>query len=239
VIVGEARDEAGDLAQPLTGWRARLGGLGLFALLHKMEKAQRDTAVPQVVASDDRSEALAQHATRLAEEGRSDIEAVDELRREAGRHRRALHRAAALVRFQGSYQEDRVADRANRLLLAAANGTAVQPVGADEEAWFARIEAFGRLPVQNAFALLVAVQPALATFEADIRRRCEAGRERDGTLAADEEDDVLRDVWDGVAVLVGPWAEATDRLLRSWAAFGVARVHILLAAGLIDHLEEE
>jgi hypothetical protein len=236
VVDGE--DDGQDLAGSPRGWRDRLGVFALFALLHRLEKRQREAAAPEIVAFDDRSQALADRALRLAEEAGSDVEAVDDLRRSAGRHRRALRRAATLVRFAGACEEDRVDNRANKLLLAAADGKPIEPVGQDQEAWFARIEAFRVLPLDEAFSLLVDAQPALMALESTLRERGEAERGPDGTVDDEVQDQISTDIWRGLPALVGPKAESTDRLVRSSAAFGVARIHIERAARLVDDLEE-
>jgi hypothetical protein len=115
-----------------------LGSIGVSALVQSLGDQELDAPVPKVVWQTERSSRLLEMAFGLVEVGREDTEATGELVKAAGRHRKELRRAAATIRADGRTDEDLVAFRANRLLVAAASGRLVEPMSAEQLESFAR-----------------------------------------------------------------------------------------------------
>src|SRR5262249_55667730 len=133
--------------------------------LERLARQQRDQLHPEVLRCGRRIDELEQLALTLASNGREDPDAVQALRGRAGWHRTDLRWAAASVRCGAWITEDATAYRANDLLLAAAENRPVQPVTADQEAWFQRLDALSNGWDAAAFARLVALQPRLADID--------------------------------------------------------------------------
>jgi hypothetical protein len=117
-----------------------LGSIGVSALVQSLGDQELDAPSPKVVWQTDRSSQLRILAFDLADVGREDPDAINELVRVAGRHPKELRRAAATIRADGLADEDLVGFRANRLLIAAASGRNPEPVSAEQLARFSRKE---------------------------------------------------------------------------------------------------
>jgi len=128
------------------------GASGLLVLLRRLARRDLDDERPKAVVSDPETDALADHAHRLAAAGREDQGAVIELRAAARGRRQRMEQAAAVVRFRLPVAESRVADRANRLLRAAAEGAPVEPLSTAQDAWFRELESFADVPRAAGFA---------------------------------------------------------------------------------------
>jgi hypothetical protein len=115
-----------------------LGSIGVSALVQSLGDQELDAPSPKVVWQTRRSSQLRELAFDLAEVGREDPEAIGELVKAAGRHNKELRRAAATIRADGRTDEDLVAFRANRLLVAAASGRSVEPITAEQLESFAK-----------------------------------------------------------------------------------------------------
>jgi hypothetical protein len=177
------------------------------------------------VVSGPAVESLAQHAGELAAASRDDQHAVEELRAAGDGHRRRLVDAAAFVRFSSPIEEDRVANLANRLLLAAADNRPVEALTPDEDQWLAAMD---DLLAPDGYERLTARQPALFAVEQEVTADVEADPSRSQS-----------DEWWGAVCmrlksLVGPTAEVDDPILRRKLAYGVARVHLAELAGVLD-----
>src|SRR5438132_469732 len=111
-----------------------IGALGALGLFKAIERAERQKAVPGVVTGNPKIEALADAAWTIAEEEPDAATAVEAVLRKAHGRKTDLLRAAAIVRMDGA-GESRIACRADRLLHAAATGSAVVETS-EESAWF-------------------------------------------------------------------------------------------------------
>jgi hypothetical protein len=198
-------------------------GLALAAVLAWLGRRDLDAEVPVAVRITARSKRLGALAQRCAAAGNTGPDAVAGLREAAGRHRIDLRRAAARTRLGGRAAEHRTAHLANQLLLAAATGRPVQPVSAEQEQWFRRVEDFLVHAEDEPFDQLVALRARLA----DVARTVEADRTAALTGPAAERAAALADTERRARAaldeLVGPTAVGGDRLVRSHAARGVAR----------------
>ena len=162
-----------------------------------------------------RSAALRALATSLATGDLEDAAAVRELADAAGRRTKELRRAAACIRADGLDAEDQNAHRADQLLRAAATGRPLRPLTADEAAWFGRVDALAEAPLEEAFARLVTMEPALGLLEGE-------ARSASGTSTASIDPDQIRLVLQG----------ASDPLVRTQAAWSVTRRHLAAVADL-------
>jgi hypothetical protein len=170
---------------------------------------------------------------RLAEDGREDQGAATELRGKVGRHHADLTRAAALIRSRGSTKEDRIRNRANRLLLAAAANTALQPEAPEEAAVLDRLGQLQALPLPDAYAQLSELVPALAGLKDRIAADATASASRNGSaLGDDDEERIWDEILEGLQPLLGPEAETNDELLASPTAFWLAQADLANSAGL-------
>jgi len=206
--------------------------IGVAALVHSLGDQELDAPVPKVVWHTDRSSRLRALAFRSAAEGRDDTEAVRELVRVAGRHAKELRRAAATIRVDAWVDEDLAAFRANRLLVAAATGRPVESVSAERLAWFGRVRALADVPPEEAplavaFAELVALEPALAELEVEVRAMVGStefaamdGERRDGAVAG-ACDDRLEAIAEGTGA----------PLIRTHAARYIVRGHLCAIGG--------
>ena len=175
----ETRDhsEQGGEAGSTDGWQdkasgfvekagALVGGLALAAFLNAVEKRSEPSDEPQIISCDAEVLRLEALARDLAQQERSDDEAVQTLTRSAGRDRRNLSKAAARVRFGGHAKYNRNLDRANRLLLAAFHGAPVQPLSTETDEFFKRVDEISGIRVEEAWPKLVRLQPGLGDLEA-------------------------------------------------------------------------
>ena len=210
------------IEDPRLTFRERVAGLILASMLFRSTKRQIDAHVPVAVSSTKLSQHLAAMALQFAHDGQVDIAAVEALRSAAGRRRKELRRAAAGVRIGSEVNENRIHFRANQLLLAAATGQPLQTMTPQQEAVVQRIEELLQGTGADAFARLVALQPALA----DVARTIEQATETVMRQPADERrlavDQLYDRVGDLLRPLVGPEAEVGDPLLRTRAAYEFA-----------------
>ena len=195
--------------------RMILGTIGAGALLKSLEEQEFDAPRPRVTLYSRRSAALRALATSLATGDLEDAAAVRELADAAGRRTKELRRAAACIRADGLDAEDQNAHRAEQLLRAAATGRPLRPLTADEAAWFGRVDALAEAPLEEAFARLVTIEPALGLLEGEVRSAS-------GTSAAAVDPDQIRLVLQG----------SSDPLVRTQAAWSVTRRHLASVADL-------
>ena len=196
----------------------------LWVFLRRLVRPQRDEVHPVSFRATPHSIELSELAVSLASRHHEAEEAVQLLREKAGRHRNDLRLAATRTRSRDWITEDRTTNRANELLLAALENRPVEPNSAEQEAWFARVDALSEGIDDDAFARLVALQPKLADVDRSITH---AWREFDqANLQGDERVAGWVAVWGKIAQalkpLVGPGAEAADPLVRSHRAHQLA-----------------
>jgi hypothetical protein len=205
-----------------------LGGIGIFGLLKVMENRGLDSPKPSVVSYTKRSQDLRRLALDLAEDGRDDTAAMQELVQAAGSHRKELRRAAASIRSDGYDVEDPTCHQANRLLLAAAAGEPPQPLTADQREWFRQVQELRDAPVQVAFAKLATLEPALGELNEHVRQEVS----RPGFQSMDEEQrqeafpDIYYDRLNSIQ------ERTSEPLMRTILAFYIARDHLFEVAGL-------
>ena len=148
-----------------SGQRPRLAdALGGIALLVWLRRASRDDYTPEgIPALNEHDMAVLRAAHALATDERlSDDEAVSELVLMAGHHRNRLRKAEIAARRGGRYQDFAVANRARRLLKAAATGDPVtEPSPADRHR-FEVVESFRALGPDRGWEQLVGAVPELA-----------------------------------------------------------------------------
>ena len=183
-----------------------------------------------MVSSNPRIERLAEQAKELARTTPDDAECVRILTETAGRHRRDLSKAAAIVRFGGFANELRANDRANRLLLTAFTGEPVGRPPAELETLFARVDELYTPPVENGFRILAAISPELQTLDAQWSSR---------TADGGDVDELWNELIGSLAPVVGPDAVpgVSDPLLRTKSAHNIARLYLALQAGLLGHID--
>ncbi|HMC05517.1 MAG TPA: hypothetical protein VKJ83_08605, partial [Actinomycetota bacterium] len=104
-----------------------------------------------LVFENERASALEERAWGLLDEGLSDERVVLELRKTAGRHRRDLAVAARIVKHGGYAFELSEANRAWRLLEAAATDSPVVKPTAEELARFEVLDELFCLPEAEGF----------------------------------------------------------------------------------------
>lgn len=155
--------------QPLTGRASepRVGPLLLLALRELFRR--KDPNRPESFRTTPESDAVLDHAHRLAREGREDSAAVAELRAVAEQRRQTLKLALAASRFAGYYQEYRHANLVYRLLVAATADTDVPDVTASHRRLIAAVEELQALPEQEQWARIVDLQPRLRVLENQVR----------------------------------------------------------------------
>ena len=138
--------------------------------LQRTYRHQLDTSNnPEVVILNDRAKAIVDRAQALADAGREDAEAITELKELAGRHDHDLRVAVASFRQDGRDRESRLADRARRLLEAAASGEPIRPAGEDAEYRFRQLEEWHAVDQPARFRQLAAIEPRLARLEGEAR----------------------------------------------------------------------
>jgi hypothetical protein len=199
-----------------------LGGIGIFGLLKVMENRGLGGPKPGVVLYTKGSQDLGRLALELAEGGRDDTAAINELVQAAGSHRKELRRAAASIRSDGFDVEDPACHQANRLLLAAAAGEPARPLTADQREWFREVQELRHAPVEVAFAKLATLEPALGELDEDVRREVS----RPGSRAMDEEHrqeafpDIYYDRLNSIR------ERTSELLMRTILALYIARDHL-------------
>lgn len=230
--------------QPAYRAEGKLGllpGLRVFGVLRAVEKKERDQDRPGAVLHTKRSSASASQAMRIAHQGREDETAVRELSQAAGRHRGELRRAATSIRFQGWANDSEVHDRASRLLLAAADRRAVQPLTPERADWFRTLRSLQYGAHESGYEFLAARQPALRDLEADVMAEAApAAGQRDASTPEERTWALWEQFGERLAALVG--IEAKDEpepILGTRTALMVADRHLTVAFGLPDPAEAE
>jgi hypothetical protein len=213
-----------------------LAGLGLRRAYRRQTDGESET---RWVMLNDRSRLLRNRALDLALDHRVDRAAVQEIARLARGKNRDLMVAAKSLRQGCVHEDDWVANRAHRLLQAAAAGSGVETVADDLSARLDRFEQLAALPLEARFAQLVELEPRLGALEEQVR----AGQlghlpPRPEVAQAAEDHDIAkllaaRSVTQALEArlerLVGPHAENDHILLRSqrggqWAAEHLGRL---------------
>ncbi len=210
--------------------RASALALGLGYLARKQESLPN----PSMLLSGPKVEALNQLANDLAERGREDQDAVGQLRDAAGRHHRLLTRALALQRL-GSHDglsDDRICDRAERLLVAAATNEPIRAVSAEQEAWFGQVDSLEAGGSEAAFERLALRVPGLNVVEQEVRARVDANKSNSVDFPID--DDWWGQIYHRLEMVVGPRADLSEPILRSSTAFEIAARHLGTLAYILD-----
>lgn len=119
-------------------------------------------------------------------------------------------------------REDYISDRSYRLLAAIGAGSPVEPIPSERAGLFAREEALGRMPIEQAYATLAEIEPGLL----DIERQAASytGRQPDEQRLPKELRDALTD-------LVGGGAVREDTLLRGKLASSIAEHYLRALMG--------
>jgi len=209
----------------------RLGVLRAAAMAligRQMGEAAIEDDKPQAVFLTERAKELEHLALRLAKSDPNDPSAIAQLQTLAGRHEKDLRRAAAQIRMYGLHHEDRVDHVANKNLLAAATGGALEPLTDEQDEWFSLLEHFDQMPESESFEQLVTLQPALREFEQTVLR---AALDL-WPSPLDPDDAIIGFVVDGLRRLVGPEAETEDSVVKTRLAYGTCRVHLLRKVGV-------
>jgi hypothetical protein len=123
----------------------------------------------EMVLLDEKAKELLQRARGFAGQDVADGDAVSEIIRVAGRHRRTLQVAALGARQWGQHHDYASANRAHRLLQAALTRNAVQPPSADDRRRFEVLDPFRKLAPDEQWRELVRREPRLANVEAEAR----------------------------------------------------------------------
>jgi hypothetical protein len=178
---------------------------------------KRIEALPFVQAEKERSERTApsETAARKLAYSRLDDEAARAKLRERLDASPAVLKEATIA--MSKHRDDYVHDRAYRLLSAAAADTPVQPIPPERAELFAREEALGHMPIQDAFALLTESEPRLA----DVRRLALAHSQ-----APDAGYQLAEDISRPLRLLVGGGAQAEDELMRSRLATSIVHQYL-------------
>jgi hypothetical protein len=184
---------------------------------------KRIEALPSVQAEMERSERIgpSQRAARdLAHSPLEDEAAVAKLGERLDAGQAVLEEAAIAM---SKRRDDYIDDRAYRLLSAAAAHSVVQSTPPERAGLFAREEAIGRMPLQDAFALLAESEPRLL----DLRQRAQlsATQDQSGGCALPE------GIGKSLSHLVGGGAEVDDELLRSTLATSIAHQYLGFVSG--------
>ncbi|HEV3191627.1 MAG TPA: hypothetical protein VGY54_14055 [Polyangiaceae bacterium] len=159
---------ATDSGHPQPTFKQFLGGLLFGGVVKRIAlEATRDEFTPEGrPPMDDRARMLLKAAEGLAGDDEwSDGDAVQELLRITGRHKRALEVAEINSRRWGDYLDLRIENRAQRLLYAALTGRPVGgPTEADERR-FAAIEPFADLEPDEAWERMLTAVPRLRELQ--------------------------------------------------------------------------
>ena len=184
-----------------------------------------------IVALSDGAAKVADRAFDLADAGREDARAVAELVALAGDSKRTLENAERFSRQGARHCEDPMFNRAHRLLVAAMNGTSVEPPSAETKRTFKIVKEFRTLTAAEKWERLVSSEPRLSELESETRRGTFSRRVPD--LGSDGLRSLTRErvlegseLGDRLRELVGPLAPARDPLVRSRDAFASAITHL-------------
>jgi len=222
--------DKGNIPESPKGWR-RVAGAGLlFWILRRAEDEQLEEDRPEVASASGPTKHLRELARNLAREDVEVVRAVEELRGASQGHGNDLLRAAASIRHEGWIDENRIDYEANRLLLMAF-GRSTRPLSPDEDERYRAIDTLVTMPIDDAFAELAQLQPALLSF----RERCLLAVSDPSLRDAsdkDREDRLWTLLLNGLPSLVGPESGQSNTVLRSRIAFGIARVYLAKSMGL-------
>jgi hypothetical protein len=218
-------DEPTGLVEKAKGVVAGFALLGVFKAMEKNAESEDEPGIEQ---RDPVVLALAEQARQLAHSQPDDDECVRALRKAAGSKARNLSKAAASVRFAGQARESRIADRANRLLLAAYRGQSVRQLTEEEANWFDRIDEVMAVRVEDAYPHLAEMQPKLRELEETFAPRSVDPGDKDA-------------LWDeliaALSPVVGPNALDDDSFLRSETVWNVARLYLAVQVGLLEEVD--
>jgi hypothetical protein len=117
-------------------------------------------------AADGARRAFTMTCLRLARSDRGDEDAAAQLREAIETNRASAERSAERM---AEHRDTYVSDRAYRLLAAMA-GSQVPPIRPDLKERFARERELGLMPIDDAFARLVEIVPALGELAHDVER---------------------------------------------------------------------
>ena len=206
--------------------RPRVAAIAKFMIaMQRQLWRQRRTASPEFVVLTGASSVVSHRCLELAQEGRMDDAAVQELRRLARHHRFALSDALKSCTQSGMHLESRTANRQARLLRAAITD---QPVAPEIPAEMDHIKALERLlwlPQEQAFQELAERDPRLLDLLDQVQqwpvRPWESRNTDRETLRA------LRNLLE-LLTPGGHYRQADDPILSSGVAWAV--VHGFLAS---------
>ena len=202
-----------------------LATTGLVLTLRHIAGRQRDATSPTVAWGGPRVDSISGLALDLAADDVDDENAVRQLKAAAGKRRRDLKGPASQVRMGGHVKEDRVVNRANRLLESAATGHAVRSVTLEEEHEFARAEELSEMGVDAAYERLAILVPELRELE---RRIVQA------SVGEGDEARLWLEIFAGLKPLIGSGAITDDPLLHLNTARRIAESYIARQAGLFE-----
>lgn len=206
---------------------------GVWLQLFLRRKLNRDDELelehPKRIAADyPRTEQLVILADRVATEISEDTEAIAAIRAVGGKPK-DWKIAAAWIRSSPYAWEHRNRLRAARLLKAAADGDLPVPATSEQEALFRAVENFEAVPLTEGFAMLASEVPALNALEQRISASASEREWQDRDVG-----ERIYEILGELSQLVGPQAPEGSPFIRSHAAFGCARVHLLGKAGLLN-----
>jgi hypothetical protein len=239
----EQRDES-EWSPPrgiLNRAKAWVGVVGLLGVLKSAAKKSEFADEPQILFRNEKADEIAGLAEQLAASDRSDDECVRQLVTAVGKDRNMLSRAAAVVRFGGRARESRVADRANRLLLAAFSGEQVVLAPPEFDELMNRIDQFGSVEFDEAYAELVQLRPELRTVEEQFSSRFTDQPFDPELLDDDQWHEQWSELEEALKPVVGPEADEDvgDPLLRSRFAFDLASMFLGGRMGLVNNTDDE
>lgn len=185
---------------------------------------QHRTASPEFVILTGASSVVSRRSRELAQEGRIDDAAVQELRRIARHHRFALSDALKSCTQSNMHLESRTANREARLLRAAIADHPVAPEISAEMEHIKALERLWSLPEERAFQELAERDPRLSDLRGQVRqwpvRPWESRNTDPETLPA------LRNLFELLAPLIGDNRQGDDPILASAVAWGVVHRHL-------------
>jgi len=120
-------------------------------------------------------------------------------------------------------QDDYIDDRAYRLLAAVATGTPVAPISPERAELFAREEAIGRMPMEQAFQRLAEIEPGLLDLQAKAETVEQNGDPRGCGLPKHIKEPLHR--------LIGGGARSDDELLHTTLATSIVYQYLEILAG--------
>ena len=118
---------------------------------------------------NDRSQVLTHRAEQLAAAGRTDSQAIEELKQLARSNNHDLLVAAHWFQLGGRDRESSQANLARRLLEAAAGGGDLAPLSAEEHDAITAVETWRALEQPDRYHALVTLEPQLGVLESRAR----------------------------------------------------------------------